>query len=100
MRIYNYSDKPVYIKGVPYDQIELFIPSDVWEMDWFLHHSKSLHNVGFDQLIITNDSTKPNGYSYQPITTPIPDISVFSFILVTAISLHLLIKIVQKVKQS
>lgn len=101
MRIYNYSDKPVLIKGVPINDIEINIPYEDFNKNMVTHHTKTFNHIQqHHYLTIFNSTEQPNGYAYRITEHKLPDISAFSLILIATISFHLLVKIIQKVRQA
>jgi|APSaa5957512493_1039668.scaffolds.fasta_scaffold177833_2 hypothetical protein len=99
MRIFNYSDKPVLINGIPHNEMEINIPSEEFSRDMLGHHTKTFINLEqHHYLTIWNISAET--YNYSLTEHELPNISTFSFILVTTIALHILIKIIQKVRQA
>ena len=100
MRVFNYSDRPVQIMGVSHDDIEINIPYEGFDSTMITHHTKTFSSIEHHEyLTIYNDTTEQHGYAYSITEYPLPDITIFSLILVATIGFHLLIKIVQKVKQ-
>lgn len=101
MRVFNYSDRPVQIMGVPHDDIEINIPYEGFDSTMITHHTKTFNQISQHQyLTIYNDQSLQDGYAYRITEPTVPDITIFSLILISTIGFHLLIKIIQKVKQA
>ena len=102
MRIYNYSDIPLVIRGKTYTDKEFFMPENYREM--FVHHNGQFIGGGtandpkgyWTHLYITqgDDGTiKYHKYDMSP-----PDILSTTLLLVSAVGFCLIIKIIQKIK--
>lgn len=101
MRIFNYTDKPVIINGIPMEGNEIKITDESFERSEIGHHTKSFHTLEqHHYLHIYQNPNRPNGYEYRLTEHPLPNIATFSFILVSTIALHLLVKIIQKLRQA
>jgi hypothetical protein len=101
MKIYNYSDKPIQINGVPRDEHILFLNASIPE--WNVKHNNHvfLPTRDEDRNIVTTIYKLPSGsYSYRHDNFSTPDVWLWVSIFLTFFSFHFILRIIQKIKMS
>lgn len=101
MKIINYTDTPVYIKGIPHSQEVMFLPED-YKLIHISHDGTYLgggsHNPEWTHLYILPEqggTVKYFKYDFAP-----PDITIITLAFLSTIAFLFLIKIVQKLRSS
>lgn len=103
MKIYNYSDKPVVIGGIPTHEHVIYINNSM-QRHMVIHNDKQFLSTNVrtaDRNIIYSINNHPNGsYDYREQNLKTPDIWVWVSVFLTFFSFYFVIRIVQKLKVS
>lgn len=102
MKIFNYSDQPVVIGGVPTHEHVIYINNNM-QKQHVTHNGKQFLNAHHsnDRNIIYSINNHPNGsYDYREQNLSVPDVWIWISIFLTFFSFYFCIRIVQKIKSS
>ena len=100
MKVFNYSDQPIYIKTVPIDDVEVYIPPyfERWIVKHngqdFLPPSSSDRNV----ILTIRNTGQPDSYVYRTEEFLTPNIYPWVGLFITFFGFWFMIKIIQKIK--
>ena len=100
MKVYNYSDKPVVIKGAEIKDTEFFLPAHMER--WIVKHNNQDFipptSSNRNAIVTIRNTGQPDSYSYKTIEYKTPDIWVWIGVFLTFFSFYFWIRIVQKIK--
>lgn len=100
MKIYNYSDKPVVIAGVPTHEHVIYINNSM-QRHFITHNGQQFldSHHDSDRNLIFSINNHPNGsYDYREQNLATPNIFPWVGLFITFFGFWLMIKIVQKIK--
>lgn len=102
MKIFNYSDKPVVIGGVPTHEHVIYINNSM-QRHIVTHNNKQFLNPHSttDRNIIYSINNHPNGsYDYREQNLSVPDVWLWVSIFITFFGFYFVTRILQKIKLS
>ena len=98
MRVYNYSDKPVVINGVPINTHIIHLDTAISPGNVLHNGTTFLPNHDQDRNSVFTIMNTGTGYAYREDVYSNPPVWWFSSILIVSIGYLMLIKVMQKIR--
>jgi hypothetical protein len=101
MKIFNYSDKPVVIGGIPNDDHIIHLDNGV--SIWQVRHDDKAFIPPSDEdrnLVFTITNLTYGGYSIKQDEYTVPDIWLWVSVFLTFFTFYFVIRVFQKIKLS